>query len=323
MGTQVKITGSSSATLQELLDIQHSSFNGGVTVDVTSIYSGVTYPIGTPRQPVNNIVDALSIAATNGFFQLYIKGNITFDTGDTIDSFKIIGNGTGQTVININPGAVISSCELREAFISGTFDGNNTIIDSHVEDILYVDGHIQDTIVTGTITLSGTGLLHMTNCTSGVPGVSTPTLDFGGSGSGLSLRNYAGGLLLTNKTGTDDCSIDLNSGQLRIDTTVTGGTIIVRGVGKVVDDSTGLCLESGVLNTTATLVNEVLSGVKQDIIEALLRNKTITDPGTGVMTIYATDGITPLYTANIFEDAAGVTPYSATAEGIERRERFD
>ena len=56
------------------------------------------------------------------------------------------------------------------------------------------------------------------------------------------------------------------------------------------------------------------------IIEKLLRNKMITDPATGVLTVYDNDGSTPLLTANIFKDAAGTVPYNGT--GAERRERL-
>lgn len=52
----------------------------------------------------------------------------------------------------------------------------------------------------------------------------------------------------------------------------------------------------------------------------IARNKMVTDPATGVMTIFDDDGVTPLLTANIFKDAAGSTPYDGT--GAERRERL-
>lgn len=52
----------------------------------------------------------------------------------------------------------------------------------------------------------------------------------------------------------------------------------------------------------------------------LLRNKQITDPNTGVFTIYADDSVTPLLQGNLFEDAAGATPYRG--QGAERREKL-
>jgi hypothetical protein len=44
---------------------------------------------------------------------------------------------------------------------------------------------------------------------------------------------------LRNKTGTDSVSIDLNSGQVIIDSDVTNGSIVIRGVGKLTNNSTG------------------------------------------------------------------------------------
>lgn len=55
-------------------------------------------------------------------------------------------------------------------------------------------------------------------------------------------------------------------------------------------------------------------------IEKLLRNKQITDPTTGQITVYADDGVTPLLTADLFEDAAGSQAYRG--QGAERRERL-
>jgi len=84
-GTQILRTSSSSATTQELADIQYSSFQGKVWIDVSSSYSGTAFPVGTPRRPVNNIADAVSIANERGFFAFQIVGDITFGASDNLD----------------------------------------------------------------------------------------------------------------------------------------------------------------------------------------------------------------------------------------------
>jgi hypothetical protein len=56
------------------------------------------------------------------------------------------------------------------------------------------------------------------------------------------------------------------------------------------------------------------------MIAALLRNKTVTDPATGVMTVYADNGLDVLFEADIFEDAAGSEAY--VGAGVNRRERL-
>jgi hypothetical protein len=58
------------------------------------------------------------------------------------------------------------------------------------------------------------------------------------------------------------------------------------------------------------------------VLEKLLRNKTITDPITGTITVYESDGSTVLFTANIFEDSTGLVAYGPTSEQLERRERL-
>lgn len=55
-------------------------------------------------------------------------------------------------------------------------------------------------------------------------------------------------------------------------------------------------------------------------IEKILRNKLITDPVAGTITVYDDDGITVLLSASIFQDAAGTIPYAG--QGSERRERL-
>ena len=56
------------------------------------------------------------------------------------------------------------------------------------------------------------------------------------------------------------------------------------------------------------------------IVQAILRNKTITDPSAGTFTVYDTDGTTVLLQGDLFQDAAGTTPYAGA--GAERRERL-
>lgn len=53
-----------------------------------------------------------------------------------------------------------------------------------------------------------------------------------------------------------------------------------------------------------------------------LINRRETNPGTGVQTIFEENDSTPMVAGPIFEDVAGTTPYSATAEGIDRQNRL-
>ena len=54
------------------------------------------------------------------------------------------------------------------------------------------------------------------------------------------------------------------------------------------------------------------------LAKKILKNRTQTNPSTGIMTVYDDDGTTPLLTANIYEDVAGTVPYDGSS-GVNRR----
>ena len=96
----------------------------------------------------------------------------------------------------------------------------------------------------------------------------------GGSGQPLALRNYNGGIKLINKNGPESVSIDLNSGQVKIDmTTVTNGTLVIRGIGKLIDADTGDHIHTGtygdlVIYNELVNVPKIVKGVWEEDLSA-------------------------------------------------------
>jgi len=72
---------------------------------------------------------------------------------------------------------------------------------------------------------------------------------------------------------------------------------------------------AAILTDTGTTLDAALT-----LALKLLRNKVVTNPATGVMTVYDDNGTTPLYTANVYEDVAGTVPFDGT--GANRRDRL-
>ena len=249
-GVQVVRTSSASATLQELQDIQYSSYNGGVTLDESTTNTGTSFPVGTPRMPASQMDQALEIANLRGFTTIFIRGDTTIDADDVITGFKFIGQSQTETSITINENANAFECNFNEASISGSLDGGCHLSNCSLGRLDYVDGFIDNCVLNDRITLFGDA--HFFDCWSGVPGLTTPTIDFNGSPAKLAMRNYNGGIKLMNKTGGEPVSIDMNSGQVILDSTVVSGTIVVRGVGNLYDYSTGSAVVSsnGLINTT-------------------------------------------------------------------------
>ena len=232
---QVSVRSANSAGLVQTREIQYASFQDGVTIDVTSSFSGTSYPIGTRRAPVNNLSDAMLIADLYGFNNIYVLGNLTIDnSGGSYQGMSFIGESKNKTTITIEAAAEVSKCEFYDAHVDGTLDGESVLRGCVIDNLNYVSGYVEQCVIApGTISLGGSTTAHFLDCYSGVPGTGTPTIDMGGDGPGLAMRNYNGGIALTNKSGTAAVSIDLNSGQVVLNNTVTAGTIVIRGIGKL------------------------------------------------------------------------------------------
>jgi hypothetical protein len=143
------------------------------------------------------------------------------------------------------------------------------------------------------IQLGGDAQASILDCWSNVAGGQEGQLavvDMGGSANSLALRNYSGGVALRNYTGGSAVSIDMSSGRVNVESTVSAGTIFVRGVADVVDNSTGV---ASVVDLT---VNESLDliGDELSLARKLLSNRVIVSNDDSITTIYDDDGVTPL-----------------------------
>ena len=268
--TQVILQTSSSATIQELTEIRYSTYQNAVWYQAGSGNSGTAYPNGTPLQPLDNFQDAKSICDALGFKDIRVIGDATFTSGDDVAGFRIIGQDPALTNLSIGASANVAGSQFSEATVTGTLDGDSVIRNCTVQPPLsFVEGTLRSCLIeAGTITLSGSADVNILDCWSGVAGTSTPTIDCGGSGRDLLMRNYSGGIQLINKTGADNISVDLNSGQVKVEATVTAGTIVVRGSGELTDNSTG----TAVVNSDGLLNKAAISAATWD---ALIANHTV------------------------------------------------
>lgn len=148
------------------------------------------------------------------------------------------------------------------------------------------------------------------------------------------IANFGNPVVLTASTSTFLNVILLSTWKiLSLSTTAT----FTVGSGNVVHITDGIAIfDSNVLvtlvnNTSAAgvLVESGVSGLTGsesaqlaliDTLNKVMVNKFITDPGTGVLTIYDNDGTSVLFQGPIWEDAAGTVPYQG--RGIERRDRL-
>jgi len=259
VNTESRVSNLVDSVLVNSPDIQFSSFGGGVTLDESSPYSGTTYPIGTPRQPVNNLADAMSIATARGFTTIVVIGDATIDSNGNYVGIRFVGESATKSALTISAGANVTNAEFSDATVSGTLDGGTQLKDCRITTLNYVDGFVERCILAGTVTLSGVNTARFLDCWSDEI-ATAPTIDVGGSGSALVMQNYSGALTIKNKTSTDECTINLSQGQVTLDSTVSAGTIQVRGVGEpTVNNSTG----TAVLDNSGLLTGQKLDEIHE------------------------------------------------------------
>jgi len=305
-------TSSSSATLADISSLQAASFDGYVALDITSAYAGTTFPIGTRQAPVNNIADAIAISEGRGLTDILIMSSMTLDSGDFSDGYTFEGDNPVIVTLTIDPATDVQNCEFQRLTIEGTLDGANTFRDCTINDVTYTNGTIVECALEGTVTLGGGLQASFFSCVSNISGGGPgtyPSIDMGGAGQELVIRDFNGGIGIENCTGAGASSLDMSSGRVTFESNVTAGTFWVRGIADVTDDSTG----------TAVIHDQTISNTTS-VTEAIVRNKTVTDPTTGVMTVYEEDGMTVKFVAQLYEGTDTAQTYQG--QGAERRERL-
>ena len=275
--TQVTRASASSATLQEQADIRYSSYQNGVWVDVNNGEPGTKFPIGTPRAPVDNLADAQAIADEVGLNILYVLESLTITAGPDHTDMLFIGRSPKTTTITIDAAADVTDCEYQHALVSGTLDGSCFITSCAVKNLDFISGHLETCVLReGTISLAGAGIGMINRCSSVDAfdaGVGIPAIDFNGSGQTVALQGFDGSIRLKNKSGLENVEINLAAGKVWIDADVTAGIINIRGVGEVVNNSTGATVVNvdGLLNTTViadAVWDEVLTVATHDIADS-------------------------------------------------------
>lgn len=105
-------------------------------------------------------------------------------------------------------------------------------------------------------------------------------------------------------------------------TGTTGNALTNAGASGTPLDAAGVRAAVGMASADLDTQLVALPAVNADtgLALKLLRNKDVTDPATGIRTIYDDNSTDVLYTANIYEDVAGTMPFDGS--GANRRDRM-
>lgn len=239
---QVSVRSTNSAGLQDLSTLLAAAYNGEICVDVVNGQAGTSTPIGTRSAPVNNFADALAIAQANSISVIQLLQNATLSAVAFGEGY-VFRADSGLTALTIDASADVTGCTFENMTVTGTLDGGNTFRQCNILDITYVNGFIFQCALNGVITLGGGAQASILDCWSNVASSADPEnhphVDMGGFGNSLALRNYSGVLGIRNYSGGGGLSLDMASGEVLLENTITAGEITVRGVADVQDQTTG------------------------------------------------------------------------------------
>jgi hypothetical protein len=301
---QVSIRPNNSAGLQDLSVLLQSSYGGVVCVDVINGQSGTVIPLGTRGFPVNNFADALTIATNNSLRGIQVMAPATLSAGNFANGFIFYGDSPTVTTLTIEAGADIHDCSFQNMTIQGVMDGDNTFRACNVGDISYTNGELVECALYGIVTLGGAAQCNILDCWSGIAGggaLQYPVIDMGGSSNSLAVRNYSGGLGLRNYTGLGAVSVDMASGRVVVESTVTAGSLTIRGIADVIDNSTGSAVVTdATVNEQIDLMFTVINAISGVVtfVRKLLGNRAVVSPDDSKSTIYDDDKVTPILVHN-------------------------
>lgn len=199
--------------------------------------AGTAEGVGTPTNPSNNIPDARIIADRENLHGYVIRGAFTLTEDHELWSTE--GSAASfADVINMG-GFSVDDSRFANITLTGAMSGRIEATECIMEIVTGLDGIVRRCGLNQDITLASGGETIFETCHSMVPGNGTPRL-FYTANANVNFRNYSGGIEIRDMTTGSVSSFDLDPGHLTLDSTCTGGIVLVRGLGRVTNNAPGV-----------------------------------------------------------------------------------
>lgn len=215
---------------------------GAIWIDTVNGTAGTTsFENGTSTNPVDTLADALTLSTNLGIKRFVVLAGSSITLTGAATNYELIG----QNWTLAFGGQSIAGSQIVGATVSGTYTGTTAILEDCIINAITGPGITMRRCFFNevTITNNGTAGWYLNDCRSRVAGTGRATFDFGAAvgNTGLSLRNFSGGIELHNlgQVGTDNASIE-GFGNLVLNANCVGGTVARRGVWDFTDNSTGV-----------------------------------------------------------------------------------
>jgi hypothetical protein len=228
---------------------QFSAYHGRIVIDVANGSAGVRYPVGTLRDPVDNLADAKTLGALYGIETFHVQGTLVIGASDVIDDLVFEAHNELTDTVALTAGASTVNTVFRQMRLTGTVGGAVFCDRCALSALVGIGSDTDPSLFSECILLEGTtafrsGLttpqnVQLVNCVSGVTSGTGTTLDFNGTTSRVALRKYGGAIAITNYTGGQVSTFEFSQGAIDFDATNTAGTATLRGGYSLTDASGG------------------------------------------------------------------------------------
>jgi len=266
---------------------QVQSYNGEIIIDTLGNgISGTSYPIGTASVPVDNIIDAIAIAATLGFSRFLVRGDVILTTSPGRTQWQGLGNNSTLDLGGQNTSLTL----FKELNVSGTMvsDGTTFFSDCTLFNITGFGGTASSCVLKGNLMLANNDV-SLYNCLSGVPGTDSPIIDgLNEIAVSLTVRNYNGGIALENFTQGDAvATIGINAGRLNLTASCTDfGTLQIRGIGYLNNESP---LTIGEDPADQISLSGFINAEDIDVMRAMIAGNAVVSVDDQTITVYDAD----------------------------------
>jgi hypothetical protein len=262
--------------------------------------TNTAYPAGTSASPVGDIPSALTIAVKNGFTTIRVNGFFPLGSDVDLSGYKIVGSGAGAYLVMTDP--LLTRANIQDCLVTGSVTGSDIRFQHGVVSapgLTGYDGIFEDVTFLGNIGISSDAeYSYFINCHNGMTSSDHFHIDMNETAGGLKISSHEGGVGISNLANSDAVvTIDLVSGVVHIDSDVTAGDFIIRGVGQCVNEAT-----SDISVDTTYLVDGT---VKRSVI-----NKQTLD-SNGVLTVFDNDGVTVLLQQTVTDKDGGTITLDA------------
>ena len=222
--------------------VAEADFGDGVAIDAVNGVAGTIFPRGTTQRPVNTWTDAVVISGLRSLDTFRIRNPLTIPTAVSLSGYILAGTNTlaSQLTLDNNPASALL---VRGMSVTGSQGAGYMTLDGCIlNPLTSFEGACLECVMNGTLTLATTistpaADISFLNCVSGFPGVSPFVLDCNGTDGNVQFRNWSGGITIQNWTGPGSMTIDASQGHVTLDASCTGGSILVRGIGALTDNS--------------------------------------------------------------------------------------